>query len=235
MRKTYVIDNAFSEEEENFIETYMYQRNWRFYKIDSKDVWDIVREDKKILESPVKKNEAKLKPNYTFAHYIVEKKIDKINILNNETYEKISSFIIKRLKEKVNFEEKEIATSRAWLYLPLREDMVDSTTGIHFDVYFDNYTCIYYVNDSDGDTVIFEQTESDYPVMARSHRRPEIAQVTDNRPAESLCYYQGTRMFKEHARITPKKGRILLFDGSRYHHGTQPRTNHRCLINFNLI
>jgi hypothetical protein len=62
MRKTYVIDNAFSEEEENFIETYMYQRNRRFYKIDSKDVWDIVREDKKILEPPAKKIEAKLKP-----------------------------------------------------------------------------------------------------------------------------------------------------------------------------
>lgn len=229
-----MIDNAFSEEEQNFIETYMYEQEWRFYKINSTDVWDLVRKNKK-TESLIKNNNTKLNPNYTFAHYIAEIKENKINILNKETYEKISLFIFNRIKQKVDIEETQIATSRSFLYVPLKEDMINSTTGIHFDVYFDNYTCIYYVNDSDGDTVVFEETEKEYPVMTRPHRHPEIAENTFRRPAESLCYYQGTRMFKEHCRVTPKKGRIIMFDGSRYHCGAQPRSNHRCIINFNLV
>jgi hypothetical protein len=214
-----VIDDAFSEEEQNFIEAFMYEQNWRFYKIGFKKVWSLVREDKSFLESLTKNIERKTNPNYTFVHSINEKINEQNHILNNEAYEKISCFIFNRLKQKVVFDEKEITISRSFLYVPLKEDMINCTTGIHFDNYYDNYTFIYYVNDSDGDTVIFEQTKDDYPTLARS----------------TVCYHQELSMFKEHARIPPKKGRIVMFDGARYHCGTQPRTNHRCIINFNLV
>jgi len=43
------------------------------------------------------------------------------------------------------------------------------------------------------------------------------------------------RKFEVKKEIIPKKGRILMFDGSIYHSSTPPITNdYRCVINFNL-
>tara|TARA_B100001057_G_scaffold64039_3_gene57589 strand:- start:7158 stop:7685 length:528 start_codon:yes stop_codon:yes gene_type:complete len=56
---------------------------------------------------------------------------------------------------------------------------------------------IYYVNDSDGDTVFFEKE-------------------------------------KVIEKVTPKKGRIVLFDGETLHSGGFPTDNPRCIVNFNI-
>ena len=56
---------------------------------------------------------------------------------------------------------------------------------------------IYYVNDSDGDTVFFEK--------------------------EKII-----------EKVTPKKGRIVLFDGETLHSGGFPTDNPRCIVNFNI-
>ena len=58
---------------------------------------------------------------------------------------------------------------------------------------------IYYVNDSDGDTCIFDN--------------------------------EG----KVQHRISPKKGRFLVFDGNRKHAGSHPyHANYRVVINSNI-
>lgn len=65
-------------------------------------------------------------------------------------------------------------------------------------------SAIYYVNDSTGDTLIFDQ------------RFGEKAPLTVK------------------SRIAPKKGRLIVFDGSLLHAGNTPRTNApRININFN--
>ena len=68
-----------------------------------------------------------------------------------------------------------------------------------------HYAGILYMNDSDGDTVIFKETEE---------------QLDGNyEPIYSL---------------SPKKNRLLLFDGSYYHTGHSPSNhNNRILLNFN--
>lgn len=64
-------------------------------------------------------------------------------------------------------------------------------------------SAIYYVNDSTGDTVIFDQRFG--------HKGPLTIK----------------------ARVTPKKGRLIVFDGSLLHAGNTPRTNApRININF---
>ena len=35
-------------------------------------------------------------------------------------------------------------------------------------------------------------------------------------------------------RITPKQGRVVLFDGSYYHTAEQPLNNIRCVVNYDL-
>ena len=39
---------------------------------------------------------------------------------------------------------------------------------------------------------------------------------------------------KEIKRITPKQGRVVVFDGAHWHTAEQPRKNKRCIINFNV-
>lgn len=95
-------------------------------------------------------------------------------------------------------------------FLRARFDMtVRSPVGTrhtpHVDMLDPHYAGILYMNDSDGDTVIYKETEE---------------QLDGNyEPIYSL---------------SPKKNRLLLFDGSYYHTGHAPSGhNNRILLNFN--
>ena len=74
----------------------------------------------------------------------------------------------------------------------------------HVDMSFEKIeSFLYYVNDSDGDTIIFDKTEQDTGVM----------------------------MIKN--RIKPQKGSGILFDSSFYHSSTPPKQSEtRIVINF---
>ena len=68
-----------------------------------------------------------------------------------------------------------------------------------------HYAGILYMNDSDGDTVIYKETE-------------------ENLDGNYESIYS----------LSPKKNRLLLFDGSYYHTGHAPSGhNNRILLNFN--
>ncbi len=79
----------------------------------------------------------------------------------------------------------------------------------HTDIFDvpDYYTAIYYINDSDGDTYIFNEKY-------------------ENKQFDKLTVKN---------RITPKKGRLVVFNGSYLHSGNNPSTsNPRAVINFNF-
>ena len=63
---------------------------------------------------------------------------------------------------------------------------------------------LYYVNTSDGDTIIYNQKEE-------------------------------TKEYTIKQKVTPKQGRVVVFDGRFYHTAEQPSNDIRCVINFNLI
>ena len=123
----------------------------------------------------------------------------------------VSVPIINSLIEKTKIEIKDIYFNRAFLQLPLDEKFVKEHNGLHIDLPQDHIACVYYVNDSDGDTILYEQTR--YNTKAGS-KNVELV---------------------EHMRVTPKKGRLVMFDGARYHCSSQPRDSYRCIINFDLI
>lgn len=126
-------------------------------------------------------------------------------------YELVSVPIINALIEREGLEINDIYFNRAFIQLPLAEGFYKGTNGIHVDLPKEHIACVYYVNDSDGDTVIYEQNIIDTPAG------------TNNVD------------LKEHARVTPKKGRLVMFDGRRYHCSSQPKNGYRCIINFDLI
>ena len=78
----------------------------------------------------------------------------------------------------------------------------------HVDDMNKHMTLIYYVNDSDGDTVIFKE-----------------------KYVNDISYSKKT----VECRVEPRKGRAVLFDGHRYHTGLLPQTSKvRLVLNYNF-
>jgi len=79
----------------------------------------------------------------------------------------------------------------------------------HIDFPCPHLSCVYYVNDSDGDTWMFDQ------------------------------YFQANVEPTEYTvkqRITPKPNRLLIFDGLQYHTASNPvNADSRLILNFNFV
>lgn len=87
----------------------------------------------------------------------------------------------------------------------------------HIDSFFPHWNAIYYVNDSDGDTVIFNETNDTYDAG-----QDDILRIKENK-------------FTIKKRVTPKKGKVLIFPGKYYHSSSFAReSKFRCVINMNL-
>ena len=96
-----------------------------------------------------------------------------------------------------------IIKGRSFLQLPINYNGERIDTP-HIDIVDDHFVILYYVCDSDGDTIIYnEKVKSDNYTIQK--------------------------------RISPKQGRVVLFDGSYYHTAEQPTDNIRCVVNYDLI
>jgi hypothetical protein len=85
----------------------------------------------------------------------------------------------------------------------------------HIDVKTDDekiYTALYYVNDSDGDTHFFKEFYD-----------PSIKRFING---------YGPDIFNLQTRVTPQKGKMILFDSRRYHASSYPEeTPERIVLN----
>ena len=71
----------------------------------------------------------------------------------------------------------------------------------------DHIVALYYVCDSDGDTIIYNERK-DLGVEAKSYTIKQ--------------------------KVTPKQGRMVIFDGTLFHTAEQPQNNMRCVVNYDL-
>jgi 2-oxoglutarate-Fe(II)-dependent oxygenase superfamily protein len=86
----------------------------------------------------------------------------------------------------------------------------------HVDFYEPHLVGLYYLNDSDGDTVVFNET-------------------SDKVSLEQSVTYTNDNAFTELTRIAPKKGRMAFFDGKHYHASMHPRQHsHRMVATFDF-
>tara|TARA_B100000424_G_C22725744_1_gene393839 strand:- start:51 stop:647 length:597 start_codon:yes stop_codon:yes gene_type:complete len=105
--------------------------------------------------------------------------------------------------KKINVKKVDILQARSFLQLPtnIPKEEVDDP---HIDlVDTDHFVMLYYVNDSDGDTIIYNEREK----------------------SESYTIKK---------KVTPKQGRVVLFDGRLYHTAEQPNDSNRCIVNYDL-
>jgi hypothetical protein len=87
----------------------------------------------------------------------------------------------------------------------------------HVDYSEPHRTAVYYVNDGDGDTFIFDQTFDEISV-ADSGRHAKANRFTVRRS------------------ISPQKGKMICFDGRHYHASSYPtQASKRIAITFNFV
>lgn len=114
---------------------------------------------------------------------------------------------------RINFEINSLQKARSFLQVPLHENFTTtSLDALHVDQPYPHLVVLYYVMDSDGDTILVDH---------KRNMAPE--------------FHLEAKDFPELVRITPKKNRVVLFDGDTYHTAEQPRHGLRCIINFNVL
>lgn len=117
--------------------------------------------------------------------------------------------------EKMKYKFHSILQGKTILQFPLNPNVIGTEVdNLHTDIdpHEDHLVVLYYVMDADGDTIICDHRNIDY--------QKRNLQAKD---------------FPVLARVKPKQGRVVLFDGSYYHTAEQPKTGMRCIINLNVV
>ena len=114
--------------------------------------------------------------------------------------------MLQKVGFKLGLNSVRVLQGRSFLQFPLNTDGTIDTAHIDIEEDIDFMVALYYVCDSDGDTVIYNEREE--------------------HPNEQYTIKQS---------VTPKQGRMVIFDGGLYHAAKQPiNSNTRCVVNYNL-
>lgn len=122
--------------------------------------------------------------------------------------------LLNEMTEAIGFNLTRILQARTFLQFPLNVNFLKDRTvdDFHVDLEEDHYVLLYYVLDSDGDTVILDK---DINTIKKQ-------KISDENFVPKL-------------HSTPKQGRFLFFNGKYFHSAFQPNSNLRCVINFDII
>ena len=117
--------------------------------------------------------------------------------------------------EKANLEFRALLRIRVGLFPRTNSNVAHHNP--HVDFSQPHYTAVYYVNDCDGDTYVFNETVDDVSVASSAeqanHGRFSVA---------------GT--------VSPKKGKMACFDGRHYHASSYPAAAaKRIAVTFNFV
>jgi hypothetical protein len=113
-----------------------------------------------------------------------------------------------------NFKFNEVVQCRSFLQYPLSTEFLDrKIDNLHIDLPYDHLVVIYYVVDSDGDTIIVNKVRKDN--VEEHHSKVSEYDIIQQ--------------------ITPKQGRAVIFNGKYYHTAAQPTEHMRCIINFDIV
>lgn len=127
------------------------------------------------------------------------------------TYQYFSGFI-KKLEE-LGFKEENIIRLRLSMKNPKIGFTAENYNLPHVDYYYPHETMILYLNNTDGDTRVFDQW---------------FTPTSNNNGI-------GHEVFTTQTRITPKENRLLWINGLQYHTAANPlEHSRRVILNINL-
>ena len=117
--------------------------------------------------------------------------------------------LIYEISEKTNIDVMAVLSGRSFLQVPSISSREHDV--FHTDLTIDHTVFLYYLNDSDGDTIISSEYNRDGIQFKDSNYKPKILE-----------------------KVTPKKGRVVIFDGLLYHAAGIPKKTTRCVLNFDV-
>jgi len=188
MKDIKVFDDIISFEKQEEIKNLLYGDSFPWYFI--KDVSNI-------------RNKHQQRPAVTHL-YVNEKQV------NSDFYREIK-VISDMVCEKLKIEVEPIKV-RSFMQFPLNKNFIgkQSLDTPHLDLPEKHIVFLYYVNDCDGETVIYDYKSKN---------------------AFELPYFEDVKIVKK---IKPKQGRVVVFDGTTWHSSTQPTKGMRTIINFDV-
>jgi hypothetical protein len=196
--QVYVIDDVISKGYQDLIERELMHKNapWHYQKDIALDVDD-----------PAAHIEYKT-PGLSHIFYDVDS-----GGIRSPMMHYLTMPLVLEATAKIGFNLTGLIQSRSFMHFPLAEKLRRPYDNIHVDYGVDHLVCLYYVNDTDGDTYLFDKT------------------FNDVQPGTDFSNVQ----FNVKQRISPKKGRMVFFNGNQYHSSSCPTLDMRCIINFDLV
>lgn len=110
----------------------------------------------------------------------------------------------------IKFNIKNILRVRTFLQPP--SNLPSRKNNPHIDMITKHLVCLYYVNDSQGPTILYREK---YP--------------------STSVHDAGKYDFSIVKTVEPRKGRCLIFDGYNFHSSSSPTDVNRCVINFDIV
>jgi len=194
-----ILDDLIEEDLQNQIEDAMFDCNWKFQMDNTYGSNFLEKKYKKFL-NPFKYN---ISPSIT------------TNLQSNSKIFQLFSPVIQKTCNHINFNLEKISRCLAGIQgvQVIREK--NKICNIHINQKTPHLVLLYYVNDADGETILFDKTTDDIQ--------------------DDDIYLDEKHEFNVANKITPKQGRILLFDGRTYHSASSPTTGIRCIITLDLF
>lgn len=152
---------------------------------------------------------------------------------SNELYPMILPMVFEAAA-KAGINVNTVFFSRSFLTMPIPGDTPNTFDHIHVDTPDEHVVCLYYANDSDGgDTVFFDTTVHD--VLARQEIKAQLDGhdhvLYDQSLIDLIDNQVDKKEFKVIKRVSPKKGRVVFFNGLRYHSASRCASGHRLIVN----
>jgi hypothetical protein len=197
-----ILDGLIEEELENQIEDAMFDCNWKFM-MDNTHGYDV--------KSMGIKYRKFLNPfKYDISPSIIT------NIQSNKNIFNLFYPIVEKTCNHINFKLEKIHRCIAGIQGVQVIRKQNKVCNIHINQKTPHLVLLYYVNDADGETILFDKTIDD---------------IED----DDEMYLDERHKFNVVNKIIPKQGRILLFDGRTYHSASSPTIGMRCIITLDLF
>ena len=156
---------------------------------------------------------------WRFNNYLVDEGEGEVGFTHSliDPYQRSEYFnyvlpLLYEISEKSEIDVSNVLFARSFLQIP--SITPHKSDLFHVDVTdVEHLVFLYYLNDSDGDTVI--SSEKHNPSRPRWHPRENNFEILE--------------------KVTPKKGRVVVFDGWLYHAAGVPKETKRCVLNFDIV